>query len=147
MKAKKKVAEKGNTDSQQPGRPLKFKVDYNAGGETGVSIALLIASRKCYECRQNDIEPSVAQSAPTIQVKRISQHCFNTADYLLPDTPLKEAVFRVLLSKRNRAMSAEEISTDLAKRWGQSINRREVSAGVIGRLLEDSTYYQTLTKP
>ncbi|MDP7579480.1 MAG: hypothetical protein QGF12_08115 [SAR202 cluster bacterium] len=147
MKAKKKVAEKGNADSQQPGRPLKFKVDYDAGGGAGVSIALLIASRKCYECRQNDIEPSVAQSAPTIQVKRISQHCFKTADYLLPDTPLKEAVFRVLLSKRNRAISAEEISADLAKRWGQSINRREVSAGVIGRLLEDSPYYHTLTKP
>ena len=47
MKAKKKGAEKGNTDSQQPGRPLKFKVDYSAGGETGVSIALLIAARKC----------------------------------------------------------------------------------------------------
>jgi hypothetical protein len=147
LKAKKKVAEKGNADSQQPGRPLKFKVDYDAGGGAGVSIALLIASRKCYECRQNDIEPSVAQSAPTIQVKRISQHCFKTADYLLPDTPLKEAVFRVLLSKRNRAISAEEISADLAKRWGQSINRREVSAGVIGRLLEDSPYYHTLTKP
>ena len=64
MNAKKKVVENGNVDSQQAGSEIKFQVDYDSGAEAGVSIALLIASRKCYECPQNDIESSVAQSDP-----------------------------------------------------------------------------------
>lgn len=143
---KKKVVENGDADSQQAESEMKFQVDYHAGAETRVSMALLIASRKCYECRQNDIEASVAQSDPKIHVKRVSQHCFNSADYLLPDTPLKEAIFRVLLSKGNRGMTAEEISTVLTTRWALSTNRRAIPAGVILRLLKASAYYHPLTK-
>jgi len=144
-KKKKKVVENGNVDSQQAGSEIKFQVDYDSGAEAGVSIALLIASRKCYECRQNDIQASVAQSDPKIHVERVSKHCFNAADYLLPDTPLKEAVFRILLSNRNRGMTAEGISAVLTTRWAKSTNRREISTGVIRKLLEISAYYQPVT--
>lgn len=145
MNAKKKVVENENVDSQQARSEIKFRVDYDAGAAASVSIALLIASRKCYQCRQNDIEASVAQSDPKIHVERVSQHCFKAADYLLPDTPLKEAVFRILLSNRNRGMTAEGISTALSTRWAKSTNSREISAGIIRSLLETSPYYQLVT--
>lgn len=149
MKAKKikKIVDKGNVESEKAESEPKFCVDYDAGGGVGVSLALIIASRKCNECRRNDIQSSVAQSDPVTHVKRISQHCLDTDDYLPPDTPLKEAIFKILLSKRNRGMTADEISAALTEKWSKSINRREISAGVTRRLLEISTYYRLVTQP
>ena len=65
-------------------------------------------------------------------------HCSNEQDFLLPDTPMKEAIFRVLLGNSNEPMDAEEISADLSSRWPMT---RITSPEVIQRLLDNSAYY------
>ena len=74
-------------------------------------------------------------------LKRIVAHCTDTPDYLLPDTPLKEAIFRVLLSRGNKPVNAEEISRELSEKWANTPYPRDVSTGVIQRLLEHSDTY------
>ena len=62
-------------------------------------------------------------------------------DYLLPDTPLKEALFRIILANGNEGMDADRISQILNERWAMSAYPRNLSPHVINRLLENSANY------
>ena len=123
-------------------RPLpKYFVDPNQAGVQGLALALFIAGRRCYACQQADDVRPTASSDPKPYMDRIAKHCGETSDYLLPDTPLKEAFFRVLLMERNRSMDAEEISRVLAEKWALTPYPRDISPLVIQRLLDHSRAY------
>ena len=102
------------------------------------SLPVLVANRLCYMCRQGyeDDQIVVADSQDFIDL--IVGHCSNEQDFLLSDTPMKEAIFRILLANSNEPMDAEEISADLSSRWPMT---RITSADVIQRLLDNSDYY------
>ncbi len=73
--------------------PPEYVVDIEQADFHGRALGMLIASRRCYESRQADPEVPTSSRAIKKVVKRIADHCNGTPDYLLPDTPLKEAVF------------------------------------------------------
>ena len=62
-------------------------------------------------------------------------------DYLLPDTPLKEALFRLILAGGNEPVTAVELSDTLSARWAMSAYPRDLSPHVINRLLESGANY------
>ena len=68
-------------------------------------------------------------------------------DFLLPDTPLKEAIFRVILAHGNEPMTAEDISEILTERWAMTAYPRDVTPQVIQRLLENSETYCIIKVP
>ena len=105
------------------------------------SVAMLIGERRCYAHRQEDL----GSLTPEDLIGQIVEHCNDTPDYLLPDTPLKEAIFRVLLSHSNEPMTAEEVTQELSARWAMSAHPRDLSPWVIQRLMEHSEQY-SLTK-
>ena len=105
------------------------------------SLPVIIAARKCQACRQAETAESVVASKPLKHIKRIAEQCADTSDYLLPDTPLKEAIFRVLLAGGNEPMTADEVGEVLSTRWSMSTYPRDISSKVIGRLLEHSQSY------
>jgi hypothetical protein len=109
------------------------------GAEHGRSMVAIVAARKCYEHRS--VADSTGDSKPSEHVKEIAGHCADTADYLLPDTPLKEAVFRLLLAGGNKETTAEEVSQSLEARWAMNSYPRNISPDVIGKLLADSSSY------
>ena len=125
----------------------RFHIDLEFAESRGRSMAFLIASRKCAESRRKDSEQTIARSKPTTHIRRIAQHCQKQDDYLPPDTPLKEALFKVLLAEGNREMTADEISTILTGRWALSTNRRDVSSRVIQGLLDSSETYGIVRAP
>ena len=102
------------------------------------SLPVLIANRLCYMCRQGYEDEQIVVSDPQDFIDLIVGHCSNEQDFLLPDTPMKEAVFRILLSNSNEPMDAEQISADLSRRWPMT---RITSPEVIQRLLDNSDYY------
>jgi len=112
-------------------------------------LATLVAARKCYECRQMDTSESVMASDPHEHLERIAEHCKDTADYLLPDTPLKESIFRVMLAGSNEPVTADEVSQTLSEIWVASSYPRNLSPDVIGRLLDHSDQYdiRAVTEP
>ena len=105
------------------------------------SMSLVIADRRCYACQQGDTTQEVVAKDPEDLMQQIVDHCAATPDYLLPDTPLKEAVFRLLLAGGDEPMNAVELGRALSERWAMSAYPREVSSAVVQRLLDHSPYY------
>ena len=126
-------------NGQRP--PRRYFIDYEQASERPLSLALVIASRRCYVCRQADEEEPSASSDLTPYLERIIEHCTLTSDYLPADTPLKEAMFRVLLANGNEPMTAEEISLVLSGKWEMTPYPRDLSSRVIERLLDHSENY------
>ena len=125
----------------------RYFVDLEAASNRGRSMSVLIAERRCYACRQEDSEESLETSDPKDYIARISKQCTDTSDYLLPDTPLKEAIFRVILAGKNEPVSAEEVSEALSTRWAMTANSRDITPGVISKLLEHSESYSIAALP
>lgn len=115
-----------------------YYIDLDGAGH-GRSMVAVVAARKCYEHRS--VADSTGDSKPSEHVKEIAGHCADTADYLLSDTPLKEAVFRMLLAGGNKETTAEEVSQGLEARWAMSSYPRNISPDVVGKLLANSNSY------
>ena len=120
---------------------LYSQVDLEFAESRGRSMAFLIASRKCADSRRKDSEQTIARSKPTTHIRRIAQHCQKQDDYLPPDTPLKEAIFRVLLTAGSEPKTPQDISKVLSERWALTAYPRDVSETVIQRLLDHSESY------
>ena len=125
----------------------RYIVDLESTNDHRHSVSALIASRRCYSCRQGDTTESLQDSHAQDHVKQIAQQCANTSDYLLPDTTLMESIFRVILAGGNEPKTAEEISEELSSRWTMSAYPRNLSAKVIGRLLKYSEVYLITALP
>ena len=89
-------------------------------------------------CRQGYEDEQIVTADPQDFIDLIVDCCISEQDFLLPDTPMKEAIFRVLLGNANESMTAEEISADLSSRWPMT---RITSPEIIQRLLDNSAYY------
>jgi hypothetical protein len=105
------------------------------------SLASMIANRRCYTHQQGDDQDPLKATDAQPFIEQIAEHCSQTPDYLLPDMPLKEAIFRVILANANRPMTAEELSEMLSKQWAMTTYPRDISPGVIQRLLDSSQFY------
>jgi len=124
-----------------------YYIDLEGTGDQELSVSVVIAERKCYEHRPREAYQTLRDSEPQSHVADIAGHCSETADYLLQDTPLKEAIFRALLAGGNEPMTAREVSEALTARWAMSVYPRDLSTGVIGRLLEHSENYHIVAVP
>jgi hypothetical protein len=118
--------------------PIRYYVSIDAEG--GSSVSLLISDRRNYLTQQHDTIEEAATADPELLIDQIAGQS-EEADYLLPDTPLKEAVFRVILAGRNESMSAGEISAELRRRWTMSAYPRNLSPSVVERLLQNMESY------
>lgn len=135
-------------ESAEPGsQPQRYFVDVESANQGRRSLSGLIAARKCYECQQADTPESVLDSEPDEHLKRVTDHCAHTSDYILPDTPLKETIFRTVLAGGNQPATAQEITDLLAERWGVASNPRDFSPTVIERLLSHSEAYCLVALP
>ena len=133
--AKKKRATKN--ESTQP----HFFVDLEHSNTANRSITLMVASRTCYACKQSDEEEWSQSTGAEKYIDCIAEHCQQTSDYLLPDTPIKEAIFRVILSHRNQPTNADDISRTLSEKWALSPYPTDISPKVILHLLKNSEAY------
>ena len=120
---------------------LRYFTDPELAEANNRSLASLIASRRCFACRQADDDAPSASSPADQYLDSIAEHCSQDSDYLPPDTPLKEAIFRVILSGRNQPMTPEEINEVLAEKWASAVYHRDVSPRVLRRLLNRSEFY------
>ena len=115
-----------------------YFVDPDGAEAARRSLPVLIAGRLCYMCRQGYEDDQIVGEDPQDFVDLIVGHCSTSQDFLLPDTPMKEAIFRVLLGNSNEPMDAEQISAELSSKWPMT---RATSPTVIQRLLDNSAYY------
>ena len=119
----------------------QYVIDPEAATASNRSLPLLVASRRCYLDQQADDEVSTDDADLRIFIKRIADHCSKEQDYLLPDTPLKESIFRVMLAEGNRPINAEDISGMLTSIWAMTPFPRNTSPEVIQQLLDNCANY------
>lgn len=119
----------------------QFVISQEQTVQIGRSLPLMIVGRMNYTDKQafeQEFQPD-ADIKPLLS--RVTDSSSKDPDFLLPDTPLKEAIFRVMLANGNAAMTAEDISELLSERWAMTAYPRDVSPQVIQRLLENSYTY------
>ena len=141
MTAKQKAANgPQSSNREESASSTRYVVDLSKDRARVRSAPHLIASRRCFACSQAGDSPSPKSNAREY-IKTIAEHCRHTTDYLLPDIPLKEAIFRVILARGNRETTAEDVSKELAEQWSTSAYPRDVSPGLLDRLMDGNDFY------
>lgn len=84
--------------------------------------------------------PAVMQPAQDL-MKQIATKCSREPAYLLPGTPVTEAVFRLMLASSNRPMTLAEIQGGLTQAWASVIYLKNLSDDVVRRMLEQRNEY------
>ena len=125
----------------QPESYRMFVISEEQAHRIGAALPLMIANRLGYMDRQALEEEPTADSDIQPLIDLIVASSSNDNDYLLPDTPLKEALFRIILANGNEGMDADRISQILNERWAMSAYPRNLSPHVVNRLLENSANY------
>ena len=118
-----------------------FVISEEQAARIGAALPLMIAGRLGYMDRQALEEEPTPDSDIQPYIDLIVASSSHDADYLLPDTPLKEALFRLILANGNQPMTADQISETLTQRWAMSAYPRNLSPHVINRILENSANY------
>mgnify|MGYP001338470208 FL=1 len=118
---------------------IKYAIDLN--DDSHRSVALIIADRRDYAVKQSSDMQNVLGSNLKELVKDISVQAIDSPEYLLPDMPLKEAVFRAVIANKNKPISAVAISQKLKNSWPVNTYPRDISPKVIQSLLENMTEY------
>ncbi len=62
-------------------------------------------------------------------------------DFLLPGTPITEAVFKLLLANTNKAMTLDEIQSGLTTAWASVIYLKNLSDEILHRMLNQENDY------
>ena len=117
------------------GQAAEYYIDVDSAGDHGRAIKPMIVSRMGYVMRQSLTADVIEDMDAEDLIQQVAYHAAEDRDFLLPDTPLKESVFRVLLANENKPMTAEQVSKILEDKWSLSPYPRDTSPGVIERLL------------
>ena len=109
----------------------------------GRSFQLLLLHRRCASCWGTLIqEPGQGMNVTVAQhLRRIAAQCSTTPDFIKPEMPVMEAVFRILLSGRNRPKTVEELFRLLQERWSDPTNPRTPTPETLHRMLTRDAYY------
>ena len=116
-------------------KAVGYYIDVDGAGDHGRVIKPMIVSRMGYVMRQSLTADVVEDMDAADLIQQVAYHAAEDRDFLLPDTPLKESIFRVLLANENRPMTAEQVSKILEDKWSLSPYPRDTSPRVIERLL------------
>ncbi len=119
----------------------RFAISQRHAERMGAALPLMIADRLGYMDRQHLEDPVTPTSDIRPLIDLIVSSSSQQTDYLLPDTPLKEALFRLILAGGNEPVTAVELSETLSARWAMSAYPRDLSPYVINRLLETGANY------
>lgn len=131
-------------------KPVHYHIDTQGEEDTRRrAIKHMIVSRMGYTNQQSFTADVIEDMEAEDMIQHVAYQEADTADFLLPDTPLKEAIFRVLLANENKPMTPEQISKTLEDKWPITPYPRDLSPAVIERLLENSgdTYCIAQTLP
>ena len=97
-------------DNDQTADEPLYQIDTDGAFDKGRDIKSIIVSRMGYLLQQQLSVEELESVAPEDLVMQIVSQVAETEDYLLPDTPLKEAIFRVLLANANKPKGPQSIS-------------------------------------
>jgi hypothetical protein len=127
----------------EPVEEPKYQIDARAFEASGRSFAYAVYSRLSPGGRSvvDDGETSGGFGSASEYMKVISNICSKEPDFLLPGTPITEAVFKLLLANTNKAMTLDEIQSGLTTAWASVIYLKNLSDEILRRMLDQENDY------
>ena len=74
-------------------------------------------------------------------IREIQEFHGDEDDYIRYDMPIKEIVFRTLLTQGNQPMSLSDLHRELTGRWSNALRPISIEDSLLRRVLETDTYY------
>jgi len=121
----------------------KYQIDAKAFDATGRSFAYAVYSRLSTGGKAvvEDGETPAGFGTAAEYMKVMGNVCANEPEFLLPGTPITEAVFRLLLANLNKAMTLAEIQSGLTDAWASVIYLKNLSDEVLRQMLDQENDY------
>ena len=127
----------------EPEPEPKYQVDAKAFEATGRSFEYAVYSRLSTggKTAADDGKTPAGFRSAADYMKVMGNVCANEPEFLLPGTPITEAVFRLLLANSNKAMTLAEIQSGLTDAWASVIYLKNLTDEVLSRMLEQENDY------
>jgi hypothetical protein len=122
----------------------KYAIDFKALEAAGRDPAFMVSTRlcgRCPACTKLSKDGPVFTRTMQELMKQIANGCSHEPAYLLPGTPVTEAVFRLLLASNNRPATIAEIQGGLTQAWASVIYLKNLNEEVIRRMVEQPNEY------
>ena len=131
------------TPELEPQEEPKYQIDTKAFETSGRSFEFAIYSRlsKNGKAVIDDGKVAGGFGPPAEYMKVMANICSKEPDFLLPGTPITEAVFKLLLANTNKAMTLDEIQSGLTMAWTSVIYLKNLSDDVLRRMLDQENDY------
>ena len=135
---------RGKDDAQQKAeeREPSYTIDPGMIEAQGRSAALVVGERLC-EAARAKLKPSEGKRPATYkELRQLARHnCAGQEGYLLPQQPVLETVFRMLLAAPKDAMSVSTIHDELSDLWVRSPWPRHIARESLRRVLDHAARY------
>jgi len=121
----------------------KYQIDVKAFDASGRSFGFAVYSRLSNSGKAviDDGKTPGGFGSPTEYMKVMANICSKEPDFLLPGTPITEAVFKLLLANTNKAMTIDEIQSGLTTAWASVIYLKNLSDEILRRMLNQENEY------
>ncbi len=103
------------------------------------SAVHLFSSRLTPDC------PSYGRPANELDsgelIREFQEFNADTEDFIRYDKPIKEIVFRTLLTRGNAPIALSDLHHELTGRWSNALRPISIEESLLQRVLETDTYY------
>jgi len=113
-----------------------YFIDMNWYQERGRSFTLLATSRLCPSSQKKKIPKS-----ETALLNTMKQCCSKWEEFVTPNMPLLEMIFRLFLANSNQPLALEQIQEKLQQRLSDSSEPRDLSISKLKRIIDEDRYY------
>ena len=117
-----------------------YKIEPSRLDQLNRSLAITLLSRRCPSCKAK-IEGMSEPPPGEKQIKEMAKCCVKKENFIRPEMPLQEIVFRTILAKANKPVLLEELHDAVTDRWYSPINPRNISVQGIKSVLDNDVYY------
>jgi hypothetical protein len=131
------------TPAPEPVEEPKYQIDAKAFESSGRSFGYSVYTRLSQNGKAvvDDGKTAGGFGPAAEYMKVMSNICSKEPDFLLPGTPITEAVFKLLLANTNKAMTLEEIQSGLTTAWSSVIYLKNLSDDILRMMLDQENDY------
>ncbi|MBN1644301.1 MAG: hypothetical protein JW856_05750 [Dehalococcoidales bacterium] len=124
--------------AKSPPTEERWAIDLDWLESSNRSVSVLAIGSLCPGCRKK-IKVATPDSKKNDLLKTIHTCCSRHPDFITPDLPFQESIFRIFLANGNKPLSLKELGDQLSQRRG--INLYNTSETTLARLLKSADYY------
>lgn len=127
------------TPEERAGADGRYHISLTRLTELNRSAAHLIAARLTEACPSRGERPDQLDAETLI--REIGEFHGDTPDFIRPDMPIQEIIFRILLARGNNPATLGELHRELTERWSSALRPISIDVERLRRVLNADIYY------